>query len=250
MIGRGCFGNFRFPPLHGTPISSPPPAKTTNSTAPEHLTSRRPYFIALSPLPSRNPRLLIHRRTIAHSLPAASTSPDLLLRPHLPLPPPLETSRLLIHHCTTAHSVPALSTAPDLLRRYSRQPPRICSGSFVLPTGDASSTPPGAAPPTASDPLHRHLPQPYRSRFTDTIVNPTGVASPIPFSTLPGPLCQLTSPRPQIRFLAPSSNLPEQLLTPRPRPQIRIIDTILNPTTGAASDAPSTVADPCRRHYP
>ena len=119
--------------------------------------------------------------------------------------------------------------------------PRICSGSFVLPTGDASSTPPGAAPPTppstASDPLRRHLPQPYRSRFADTIVNPTGVASPIPFSTLPGPLCQLTSPRPQIRFLAPSSNLPEQLLTPRPRPQIRIVDTILNPTTGAASDA-------------
>ena len=117
MIGQGCFGNFRFPPLHGTPISSPPPAKTTNSTAPEHLTSCLPYFIALSPLPSRNPRLLIHRRTIAHSLPAASTSPDLLLRPHLPLPPPLETSRLLIHHYTTAHSVPALSTALDLLRR-------------------------------------------------------------------------------------------------------------------------------------
>ena len=147
-----------------------------------------------------------------------------------------------------------MSTAPDLLRRYSRQPPRICSGSFVLPTGDASSTPPGAAPPTppstASDPLRRHLPQPYRSRFADTIVNPTGVASPIPFSTLPGPLCQLTSPRPQIRFLAPSSNLPEQLLTPRPRPQIRIVDTILNPTTGAASDAPSTAADPHCRHHP
>ena len=152
------------------------------------------------------------------------------MRPHLPLPPPLETSRLLIHHCTTAHSVPALSTAPDLLHWYSRQPPRICSGSFVLPTRDASSTPPGAAPPTppstASDPLRRHLPQPYRSRFADTIVNPTGVASPIPFSILPGPLCQLTSPW----------------------PQIRIVDTTLNPTTGAASDAPSTAADPHRRH--
>ena len=144
---------------------------------------------AFLPLPSRNPRLLIHRRTIAHSLPAASTSPDLLLRPHLPLPPPLETSRLLIHHCTIAHSVPALSMVPDLLRRYSRQPPRICSGSFVLPTGDASSTPPGAAPPTppstASDPLRRHLPQPYRSRFADTFLNPTGAASPTPSSTLP-----------------------------------------------------------------
>src|SRR3954466_7545573 len=147
-MGRGCFGNFQFPPLHGTPISSPPPAKTTNSTAPEHLTSRRPYFIALSPLPSRNPRLLIHRRTIAHSLPAASTSPDLLLRPHLPLPPPLETSRLVIHHCSIDHSVSVLSTTPDLLRRYSRQLPRICSVSFVLPIRPASSTPPGAAPLT------------------------------------------------------------------------------------------------------
>jgi len=189
MIGRGCFGNFRFPPLHGTPISSSPPAKTTNSTTPEHITSRRPYFIALSPLPSRNPRLLIHRRTIAHSLPAASTSPDLLLRPHLPLPPPLETSRLLIHHCTTTHSVLALSTAPDMLRRYSRQSPRICSGSFVLATRDASSTPLGAAPPmppsTASDPLRRHLPQPYRSCFADTFLNTTGAASPTPSPTLP-----------------------------------------------------------------
>ena len=177
MIGRGCFGNFRFPPLHGTPISSPPPTKTTNSTAPEHLTSRRPYFIALSPLPSRNPRLLIHRRTIAHSLPTASTSPDLLLRPHLPLPPPLETSRLLIHHCTTAHSVSALSTAPDLLRRYSRQPQCICSGSFVLPTGDASSTLP--------EPPHRRPRRRPLILFADTFLNPTGAASPTPSSTPP-----------------------------------------------------------------
>ena len=102
---------------------------------------------------------------------------------------------------------------------------------------------------TLLEPLCRHLPQPYRSRFTDTIVNPTGVASPIPFSTLLGPLCQLTSPRPQIRFIAPSSNLLEQLLTPRPRPQIRIVDTILNPTTGAASPTPSSTAiDPLRPH--
>ena len=225
----------------------------TNSTAPEHLTSRRPYFSGLSHLPSLNPRLLIHQRTRAHSLPAASTSADLLLRPHLPLPPPLETSRLLIHHYTTAHSVPALSTTPDLLRRYSRQPPRICSGLFVLPTGDASSTPPGAAPltppSTASDPLRRHLPQPYCSRLTDTIINPTGVALPIPFPTLLGPLCQLTSPLPQIRFITPSSNLLEQLLTPRPRPQIRVVDTILNPTTGVASPTPSSTAtDPLRPH--
>ena len=140
--------------------------------------------------------------------------------------------------------------APDLLRRYSRQPQRICSGSFVLPTGDVSSTTPGAAPSTPPVDGRRHLPQPNQSRFADTIVNPTGVASPIPFSTLPGQLCQLTSPRPQIRFLAPSFNLPEQLLTPRPRLQIRIIDTTLNPTTGAASNAPSTAADPHRRHHP
>ena len=148
----------------------------TNSTAPEHLTSRRPYFIALSPLPSRSPSLLIHRRTRAHSLPAASTSPDLLLRPHLPLPPPLETSRLLIHHCTTAHSVSALSTAPDLLRRYSHQPPRICSGSFILATGDASSTPP--------EPPHRCPRRRPLILFADTFLNPTGVASPTSSSTL------------------------------------------------------------------
>ena len=177
MIGRGCFGNFWFPPLHGTPISSPPPAKTTNSTAPEHLTSRRPYFIALSPLPSRNPRLLIHRHTKAHSLPAASTSPDLLLRPHLPLPPPLETSRLLIHHCTTAHSVPALSTAPDLLRRYSRQPPRICSGSFILPPETLRPHPP--------EPPHRRPRRRPLILFADTFLNPTRAASPTPSSTLP-----------------------------------------------------------------
>src|SRR5512133_1199479 len=100
------------------------------------------------------------------------------------------------------------------------------------------------------EPLRRRLPQPYRSRFTDTSVNPTGVASPIRFSTLPGPLCQLTSPRPQIRFLAPSSNLPEQLLTPCPWPQIRIVDTILNPTIGVASPTPSSTAtDPLRPHH-
>ena len=164
---------------------------------------------------------------------------------------PTETSRFLIHHCTIAHSVPALSTTPDLLRRYSHQASRICSGSFILLTGDASSTPPRAAPPTppsmTSGPLCRHLPQPYQSRFADTIVNSTGVASPIPFSTLPGPLCQLTSPRTQILFVAPSSNLPEQLLTPRPWQQIRIVNTILNPTTGAASPTPSsTTTDPLR----
>ena len=51
-------------------------------------------------------------------------------------------------------------------------------------------------------------------------------------------------------FFAPSSNLPEQLLMPRPQPQIRIVDTILNPTIEAASDAPSTAADPHRRHHP
>ena len=163
---------------HYTPppfFLSPPPAKTTNSTAPEHLKSRRPYFIALSPLPSQNPRLLIHRRTRAHSLRATSTSPDLLLRPHLHLPPPLETSRLLIHHCTTAHSL--LSTAPDLLRRYSRQPPRICSGSSVLPIGDASSTPPELP--------HRRPRRRPLILFADTFLNPTGAASPTPLSTLP-----------------------------------------------------------------
>ena len=206
-----------------------PPAKTTNSTTPEHLTSRCPYFIALSPLPSRNPRLLIHRRTIAHSLPAASTSPDLLLRPHLPLPPPLETSRLLIHHCTTAHSVPAWSTAPDLLRRYSRQPPHICSGSFVLPTGDASSTPRGAAHRRPRlrplilfadtfllpELLRRHHRQPHRRSFAYTILNPTGAALPTHKSTTSDPLpCTLIQP------------------------------------TGAASEAPSMAADPHRRHHP
>ena len=202
-----------------------PPAKTTNYTA------RRPYFIPLSPLPSRNPRLLIHRRTIAHSLPAASTSPDLLLRPHLPLPPPLETSSLLIHYCTTAHSVPALSTAPNLLHWYSRQPPRIYSGSFVLPTGDASSTHPQSRPTdapvdglwssspipssTLPEPLRRHHRQPYRSSFTYTILNPTGAALPTHKSTASDPL-------------------PRTLIQP----------------TGAASDAPSTAADPRRRHQP
>ena len=146
MIGRGCFGNFQFPPLHANPISSPPlPQKRLTPQHQSILHHAVRTSLAFLPLPSRNPRLLIHRRTIAHSLPAVSTSPDLLLRPHLPLPPSLETSRVLIHHCTTAHSVPALSMTPDLLRRYSHQPQRICNGSFVLPTGDASSTPPGAA---------------------------------------------------------------------------------------------------------
>ena len=169
MIGRGCFGNFRFPPLHGTPISSPPPAKTTNSTAPEHLTSRRPYFIALSPLPSRNPRLLIHRRTIAHSLPAASTSPDLLLRPHLPLPPPLETSRLLIQLCTTAHSMSDLSTTPDLLRRYRR-----------ASAAAHSYSPPEMLRPHPPEPPHRRPRRRPLILFADTFLNPTGAASPTP----------------------------------------------------------------------
>ena len=137
------------------------------------------WFVLSSHIPntSRNPRLLIHRRSIAHSLPTASTSPDLLLGPHLPLPPPLETSRLLIHHCTTAHSVSALSTAPDLLRRYSRQPQCICSGSFVLPTRDASSTPP--VPP------HRRPRRRPLILFADTFLNPTGAASQTPSSTPP-----------------------------------------------------------------
>lgn len=121
---------------------------------------------AFLPHPSRNPRLLIHQRTTAHSLPAVSTLSDLLLRPHLPLPPPLETSRLLIHHSTTAHLVSALSTTPNLLRRYSRQPQRICSGSFILPAGDASSTPP-------------------RSHPTDAPVNGLGSCLSTPSSTLP-----------------------------------------------------------------
>lgn len=229
-----------------------------NSLSPQHQSILQHVVrtsSAFLPLPSRNPKLLIHRRTRAHSLAAASTSPDLLLWPHLPLPPPLETSSLLIHHYTIAHSVPTLTMAPDLLRRYSRQPQRICSSTIILPTGDASSTPPGAAPPTPPsttfDPLRRHLPQPYQSRFANTIVNPTGVASPIPFSTLPGPLCQLTSPRPRIRYVAPSSNPPEQLFTPRPQPQICIVDTILNPTptTEAPSPTPSsTTTNPLCPH--
>src|SRR5215216_614855 len=120
--------------------------------------------LAFLPLPSRNPRLLIHRRTRAHSLPVASTSPDLLLRPHLPLPPPLETSRLLIHHCNTAHSVPALSTASCFAGTLVNR-----SASAMDPSYSPSETlrphTPGAAPPKppspASDPLRRHLRQPY-----------------------------------------------------------------------------------------
>ena len=149
MIGRGCFGNFRFPHYTAPPFPLPLPQKRLTPQHQSILHHDVCTSSAFLPLPSRNPRLLIHRHTRAHSLLAASTSPDLLLRPHLPLPPPLETSRLLIHHCTTAHSVLALSMAPDLLRRYSRHPPHICSGSFVLPTGDASSTPSRSRPTDA-----------------------------------------------------------------------------------------------------
>ena len=145
----------------------------------------------------------------------------------------------LVHGAGSAS--PVLSSTVVHPQRLIRTPHR----RRFVPT--PRSRPP-TLPSMAFDPLRRHLPQPYWSRFADTIVKPTRVASPIP-STLLGPLCQLTSPRPKIRFVAPSSNLPEQLLTPHPRPQIRIVDTTLNPTTGAASPSlPSTATNPLRPH--
>jgi hypothetical protein len=44
IIGRGCFGNFRSP-HHTAPPFPLPSHKNDYSTAPEHLTARRPYFI-------------------------------------------------------------------------------------------------------------------------------------------------------------------------------------------------------------
>ena len=177
MIGRGCFANFWFPHYTAPPFPLPLPQKRLTPQHQSILHHAVRTSSAFLPLPSRNPRLLIHRRTRAHSLPAASTSSDLLLRPHLPLPPPLETSRLLIHHCTTAHSVSALSTAPDLLRRYSRQPQRIHSGSFLLPPETLCPHPP--------EPPHRRPRRRPLILFADTFLNPTRAALPTPSSTLP-----------------------------------------------------------------
>ena len=57
-------------------------------------------------------------------------------------------------------------------------------------------------------------------------------------------------PRPQIRIVDTILNpTTEQLLTPHPRSQIRVVDTILNPTTRAASPTPSSTAtDPLHPH--
>ena len=96
-------------------------------------------------------------------------------------------------------------------RRPRRQPMILFADTFLNPTGAASPTPSS----TLLEPLRRHHRQPYRSSFAYTILNPTGAALPTHKSTASDPL-------------------PRTLIQP----------------TGAASDAPSTAADPHRRHHP
>ena len=182
--------------------------------------SCHPYFIGLSTpslskpqtghLPTYQSPFTASGMHLAGPASAAASTPPTSPRNKYTAHPPLYHNPFSVGlvHGTGSASPVRLSTAAHLQRLIHAPHRRL----FVHTPRAAPPTPPS----TAFDPLRRHHPQPYRSHFTDTNVSPTRLAPPIPFSSLPGPLCQLTSPRPQIRFPAPSSNLSKHLLTPHP----------------------------------